>query len=197
MPENSLQLVKVTVKNPADIHATLECFDREGPHAKWNPPVLSFPVVIGKHGLAAAGEKKEGDHKTPSGIFPITSAFGYAASRETQWIHMPYLHCSGSTLCVDDPDSMYYNWIVDENEVEKDWNSAERMRREDDLYKWGLVIGYNTKKTVYGAGSAIFMHLWRSDAEGTEGCVAMEKSDMLKLLKWLEEEKRPMVEIKA
>ena len=98
---------------------------------------------------------------------------------------------------MDDVSSSFYNKIVNENEVKKDWNSAEDMLRKDNLYKWGIVVGYNTVDIIPGAGSAIFMHIWRSANEGTEGCIATEQQNIIRLLKWLEERKKPMVSIQA
>ena len=195
MLDNSLQLVKVTVKNANDIHAKLECFTREKLKAEWQSVGISFPVVIGRNGLANEGEKKEGDHKSPCGVFPLVSAFGYSAMQDAQWIHLPYIQCTPSLKCVDDVSSSFYNKIVNEDAVKKDWNSAEDMLRKDDLYKWGIVVGYNTSNIIPGAGSAIFMHVWRSANEGTEGCIAMEPQNIIRLLKWLEERKKPMVSI--
>ena len=197
MLENSLQLVKVIADAADDIHARLGCFTRDKVNAEWQSVGLSFPVVIGKNGLANEGEKKEGDHKSPSGVFPLISAYGYSAVQDAQWIHLPYMQCTPSLKCVDDVSSSFYNKIVNENEVKKDWNSAEDMLRKDNLYKWGIVVGYNTVDIIPGAGSAIFMHIWRSANEGTEGCIATEQQNIIRLLKWLEERKKPMVSIQA
>ena len=38
---------------------------------EWQMAFEPFNAVIGKNGFAAEGEKKEGDGKTPSGIYPL------------------------------------------------------------------------------------------------------------------------------
>jgi len=50
--------------------------------------------------------------------------------------------------------------------------SFERMKRPDNLYQYGTVIGYNMHPVMPGAGSAIFMHVWRKSI-APSGCVAL------------------------
>jgi len=51
--------------------------------------------------------------------------------------------------------------------------SHEDMLRPDDLYRYVLIIGYNTPKPVPGAGSCIFLHVWRGKDSSTAGCTAI------------------------
>ena len=103
-----------------------------------------------------------------------------------------------------------------------DWRSAETMRRSDDLYRWGLVVGHNrpcplgiatfpevppaprpfrlprqgpipNDTAIPGAGSAIFMHIWRSSDSGTAGCTAMTGEAMQELLVWLDPKADPVL----
>lgn len=68
-------------------------------------------VAIGGHATADP-VKREGDGRSPAGIFGIGSAFGYAAERPTGWA-LPYLALTPATECVDDRDSKHYNRIVE------------------------------------------------------------------------------------
>lgn len=63
--------------------------------------------------------------------------------------------------------------------------SHERLWRGDHLYDLVIVLGYNDKPRSLGRGSAIFMHLARRSYAPTEGCIALARGDMLKLLAWL------------
>jgi L,D-peptidoglycan transpeptidase YkuD (ErfK/YbiS/YcfS/YnhG family) len=56
------------------------------------------------------------------------------------------------------------------------------MWRDDGLYDLVVEIGYNDAPPRPGAGSAIFLHLARPDWTPTEGCVAMERADLLAVL---------------
>ena len=48
---------------------------------------------------------------------------------------------------------------------------------------------------IPGAGSAIFMHIWRSDHEGTAGCIAMSEKHLLQVLHWLDKKQNPYIYI--
>jgi L,D-peptidoglycan transpeptidase YkuD (ErfK/YbiS/YcfS/YnhG family) len=60
--------------------------------------------------------------------------------------------------------------------------SCEAMWREDHVYDLVGVLAHNDDPPVPLMGSAIFLHLARPGFEPTEGCVALQKSDMLQLL---------------
>ncbi|MCX6136906.1 MAG: hypothetical protein NTV54_05350, partial [Ignavibacteriales bacterium] len=60
--------------------------------------------------------KVEGDHRSPAGVFELGDIYGYDAAPPSGVIY-PY-HQSGRTLhAVDDGNSIFYNSIVDENDV--------------------------------------------------------------------------------
>ena len=58
----------------------------------------------------------------------------------------------------------------------------EKLFRRDNKYDFLIPINYNTKKTVIGKGSAIFIHLTKK-FKPTSGCIAINKKDFLILLK--------------
>lgn len=60
--------------------------------------------------------------------------------------------------------------------------SAERMRRDDDLYDIVVVLSHNQRPRVRGAGSAVFVHLARPGYQPTEGCIALAEPDLRDLL---------------
>ena len=71
--------------------------------------------------------------------------------------------------------------------------SFERMRRSDGLYQYGIVIGYNRHPVISGAGSAIFMHVWRGYNSPTSGCVAVNQRYLRKILHWLNRQEKPVI----
>ncbi len=156
------------------------------------------PVVLGSNGLgwgvyedplphkAGEAQKQEGDMRSPAGIFSLDLAFGYAPEAKTK---MPYIQAKGSTLCIDDPDSLHYNEIV---QSRGDAKSFERLLREDDLYIYALVVGHNKAK-IPKRGSCIFLHKWRSDHSTTAGCTAMALSELKMVLSWLDPAKKPLL----
>jgi L,D-peptidoglycan transpeptidase YkuD (ErfK/YbiS/YcfS/YnhG family) len=150
-------------------------------------PVFSpIPAVIGIHGFAPPGGKREGDGRTPSGVYPLEFAFGYAPSMKTK---MPYRQATPNDFWVDDARSPQYNqWV----HGKPDATSYEVMQRNDNLYEYGVVIGYN-KDRVPGMGSAIFLHVWPSPNGHTAGCVAVSVLDMIRILRWLDPAKSPQI----
>jgi L,D-peptidoglycan transpeptidase YkuD (ErfK/YbiS/YcfS/YnhG family) len=56
------------------------------------------------------------------------------------------------------------------------------MWRTDDLYDVVVVLSYNERPRIKGLGSAIFLHIARADRKPTEGCIAFERRDLLRLI---------------
>jgi D-alanyl-D-alanine dipeptidase len=149
----------------------------------------------GLHGgvIGEGPVKQEGDGRSPAGVFSLGSAFGYAPPERAGEMKSPYIQAVATLECVDDPQSAHYNRIVDRAGVENpDWKSSERMLRDDDQYRWGVVVEHNAKGAP-GCGSCVFMHIWEAPGTGTSGCSAMSLSSMERLLRWLDAGKRPIL----
>jgi len=171
------------VKNNS-FQARLSAWQKQG--IGWHR-VFFVSAVIGKNGLAAVGTKKEGDGKTPSGIYSLGPAFGYASSMATG---LDYRQAGDSDFWVDDIQSVQYNQWVSGIPAAR---SFERMRRSDNLYQYGVIIGYNNHPVIPAAGSAIFMHVWRRYDYPTAGCVATSQRYLRKILRWLNKNYRPVI----
>jgi D-alanyl-D-alanine dipeptidase len=196
--DGSGQLIVVTSKHWDDIQGSAQRYERHGD--SFQKVEAPFAVVLGKNGmgwgkgLLDTGQlqgpvKQEGDGKAPAGMFKLGSAFGYNASSETR---LPYLALTSTIECVDDSRSAHYNELVDGATMAQDWNSSERMRRHDDLYRQGIVIEHNTPASP-AAGSCIFFHIWRGPAVPTRGCTAMDPMDIARLLSWLDPRQSPLL----
>lgn len=144
--------------------------------------------VYGRNG--ATDQKTEGDGKTPLGTYQFTMAFGL---KEDPGSILPYHQIVRGDYWVDDPDSVYYNKLVNTSETAKSWNSAEDMASAAPFYNYGLVLNYNTD-CVPGKGSAIFMHCTESEADtGSAGCIRIPESRMQQLLKSVDEKTKIMI----
>lgn len=182
VPAATQQLIQVSPVG--GVKALLGLYERiEG---KWVSQ-KTFPAVIGHKGFAEEGKKIEGDQKTPSGIFEIGLVFGYAEKIDTQ---MPYRAVSDEDKFIDDVTSAEYNTWVRGPTTAK---SYEKMKRDDLLYEYGAVINYNMNPVIPGKGSAIFLHVWRNANSGTAGCVALDRSDVIEILKWLNPKSNPVI----
>ncbi len=202
----SIQAVVVTTKDWTATSGTAQVFERKNTKSKWKKTDESFAVVIGKNGLAwGAGGlndlpsdtgmillKKEGDGKSPAGIFSLISAFGTA--EKADFIKFPYTRIEEYTECVDDVKSSHYNKIVNRMQVGNfDWKSSEKMLEVGAEYDLGIVVGYNSTPIIKGNGSCIFLHIWKNETETTLGCTAMARENIEKLLKKLEPAKNPVL----
>lgn len=137
-----------------------------------------FRCALGKAGVTE--NKREGDSKTPLGVFPLRQLL-YRADRIT----LPPLHPSFAATAItpdmgwcDAPSHPSYNLPV----TLPFPASHETLWREDERYDVIIPLGYNDAPVVQGKGSAIFFHLASEDYQGTEGCVAIAHPDMLALL---------------
>jgi L,D-peptidoglycan transpeptidase YkuD (ErfK/YbiS/YcfS/YnhG family) len=180
----SEQIIFATNKDPSSFLVTIHAVERTD--GVWHLVFPKFTGSIGEMGFAAVDEKREGDGKSPSGIFPLGFAFGYDPSVETK---MPYRQAIDDDFWVDDVNSEDYNkWVKGEPNAA----SWEKMKRDDDQYKYGVVIEYNMHPIVKGKGSAIFLHVW-NDGDSTLGCVAMSEEMILRMLEWLDPAKKPLI----
>ena len=134
---------------------------------------------IGKNGLTK--DKKEGDLKTPIGEFNLGIVFGTHEKKEiTMDKTLKYIQINKKLYWVDDPNSKYYNQLVDITKEEKDWNSAEHLIEHTIPYEYAIEINSNPQN-IPGKGSAIFLHC--KNKNYTAGCIAISPAKMKELLK--------------
>lgn len=203
--EGALQMVVVTTADWDAVDATLQRYERPAPDQAWRAVGGAIPAAVGRTGLAwgtgihpdpggAGPVKREGDGKAPAGIYRLSSAFGYAPAAEAGWIRMPYVQTDASTECVDDSRSRFYNRRVDRDTIpQPDWTSHEELRRNDELYRWGVWVDHNSDPPAPMGGSCIFLHVWAGPGAATSGCTAMAESDLRQLLAWLDPRARPVL----
>jgi L,D-peptidoglycan transpeptidase YkuD (ErfK/YbiS/YcfS/YnhG family) len=175
------------VRNTNDSPVAVEVFALERQNGRWVCASDAAEGVIGRRGFAPPGEKREGDGRTPSGVFPLMLTFGYEPSFPTR---MPYRQITGEDLWVDDIHAADYNRWVTRGMTRA--SSFEVMKREDGLYKYGIVVEYNTNPVVRGYGSAIFFHIWRGKGKPTAGCVALSEETIVRILRWLNPAASPL-----
>ena len=137
-----------------------------------------YKCALGKKGITK--NKREGDQKTPSGIFSLGKVF-YRKDRTKNFKTKlkKYIIKKQMSWC-DDPNSKFYNKLI----FTKD-KSKEKLFRKDNLYDIIIVINYNIRPVKKNKGSAIFIHVARKNYSGTMGCIALNKKDLIEILKSL------------
>lgn len=186
IPSDATQLVVATNRETECVQATVLTLVRGA--SGWQQALPAIPAVVGRKGFASPGSKREGDGKSPTGVFALGTAFGYAASGKTK---LPYRQTTAEDVWVDDAASADYNrWMQKSVTSAK---SFERLKRTDGLYENAVVVEYNTQPVVAGNGSAIFLHIWRASDKPTAGCVAAAKPSVLSLMSWLDPAQSPRI----
>ena len=197
------QAVVVTTADWNADHGMLQRFEKR--RGRWEAAGEPAPVEIGRSGSAwgiglhpapATGPmKREGDGRSPAGVFGIGDAFGYADTASTA---LPYQAMQASSYCVDVSGSPLYNRIVDTRVVGEAAvaGATEPMRRDlhdngDQRYRLGFVVEHNTGATPM-AGSCIFAHVWKSPDATTSGCTAMAATTIETVLSWLRPDAQPV-----
>jgi L,D-peptidoglycan transpeptidase YkuD (ErfK/YbiS/YcfS/YnhG family) len=186
-PDKPSQILLVSVDSFLFL-TSVSVYALEKRDGDWRQALGPIKAVAGRNGFAPKGEKREGDGRTPTGLYRLGTAFGYPSSAGTK---MPYRQAQADDLWVDDPASPDYNRWVKQSETRA--ASYEKMKRDDDLYKYGIVIEYNTDPIVPGFGSAIFLHIWAGKRSTTAGCIAVSEEDILKILGWLDPAAEPVI----
>jgi D-alanyl-D-alanine dipeptidase len=201
---SATQLVVVTTPGWDSTTGEFRRYSRDNPSAAWRQHGAAVPIVVGKTGLAwgvgfdsdaVAGEphKREGDGRSPAGIFPIDTTFGFAPADSMRRAHLPYVALTSNSECVDDTASVHYNTIVDRGGVPSvDWQSSEKMRKVAQ-YQLGAIIGYNAAPPVKARGSCIFFHIWNGPRSTTVGCTALDSTELARLIEWLDRKAQPVV----
>ncbi|OQY73485.1 MAG: hypothetical protein B6D44_06985 [Ignavibacteriales bacterium UTCHB2] len=201
----STQMLMVITENWETSIGYLLRYQRDKLGEKWQLVGNSFLVNIGRTGLAwgiglhgnVLGDgpiKHEGDGKAPAGVFRLTGVFGYASLDVVSWLHMPYVQVDTCVECIDDTGSQYYNTVIDDrNVLDKNWNSSEIMKRDDDLYKFGIFVEHNNMPRFSGGGSCIFIHIWKGEGEPTAGCTSIDEENLIEILKWLDINSYPII----
>ena len=170
--ENVKQLFVVAAIRMDSTTATISLHERDA-DGQWKQ-VLSTPGFVGKNGLCADEDHKEGCGQTPAGIYSFNKAFGIAADPGCA---IPYFQVDDNTYWSGDPDRQY-NQMVDIRDVpDLVMDDSEHIVDYQFQYQYCLNISFNEDGTP-GRGSAIFLHCFGPLKPWTGGCVAIPENLM-------------------
>ena len=81
----------------------------------------------------------------------------------------------------DDPLSKDYNKLIKYPFSYK----SENLYKTNNIYDIILVLNFNMQPIKKNKGSAIFIHIAKNNFEPTEGCVAIKKVELKKLVNFI------------
>nr|WP_245422304.1 L,D-transpeptidase family protein [Alsobacter soli] len=147
----------------------------------------AFPCALGRGGVSA--DKREGDGASPRATLRPLRAFyrADAGLRPRSGLRLDPIR-QGDGWC-DAPGDRNYNRPVRLPYPA----SCESMTRPDGLYDIVVDLDWNRRPAIGGRGSAIFMHVARPGFAPTEGCVALRRADLLRILPRLSAETRIVI----
>lgn len=137
---------------------------------------LDLPCALGSAGIVRG--KREGDGGTPAGRLRALAAYYRADRASRPRLSLPVIRISRRHGWCDDPASRRYNRPV----RLPCRASHERLWREDALYDLVVDLSWNRRPAVPGRGSAIFIHAARPGFTPTEGCVAVARGRIVRLV---------------
>lgn len=189
---DSQQLITVKAQGS---YATVSAWTRT--NGGWRRVYTTTGARIGANGLVPGSARKQGSNTTPAGTYTLTQAFGIQANPGTT---LPYHRVTSADWWVEDNASKYYNSMRTAAQggfrtslPESDVNGSEHLITHRTQYQYVVVIDYNRNPAVRYRGAGIFIHV--SDGHATAGCVAVPKSMMVTLLKWLRSGAHPRIAI--
>ena len=133
--------------------------------------------ALGKRGIGY--KRKEGDLITPKGTYKVK----YILYRKDR---VKKIHTKIKKIAIrkdmgwcDDPKSRDYNKLIKLPYA----YSYEKIFRKENNYDIILILNYNMNPVIKNKGSAIFIHIAKKNYKKTEGCIALKKAHLLKIIK--------------
>jgi L,D-peptidoglycan transpeptidase YkuD (ErfK/YbiS/YcfS/YnhG family) len=185
----------------------LSLYARDAAASSWKRLGNPSTCMVGRKGLAwgrglapapASGpSKKEGDGKTPAGLFSLPVSFGYESQAKAAQagIRMPYQELTASTVCVTDPDSAAFNDLADSKKSAAAWTRQDRMIRDDNANRLGAFISHNRPHPQPGLGSCVFLNIEPAPNKATGGSVGCPEPLVREILAWLDPDSKPLIAI--
>ena len=136
--------------------------------------------AIGKKGIGR--KQKEGDQITPRGIFRVKDILYRKDKINYLRSVIKKTQIKKNMGWCDDPKSKDYNKLI-----KYPFNyKSEKLYRSNNIYDIILVLDFNMHPIKKNKGSAIFIHISNNKYSPTQGCIAIKKKELLKLIKFID-----------
>ena len=136
--------------------------------------------ALGKRGIGC--KKKEGDLITPVGKYKIKYILYRKDRIKKIYSKIRTIVIKKNMAWCNNPESKDYNKLI---KLPSDF-SFEKLYKKENIYDIVLVLDYNMSQIIKNKGSAIFIHVAKKNYKKTEGCMALRKIHLLKIIKLLE-----------
>ncbi|MEP2776487.1 MAG: L,D-transpeptidase family protein [Luteolibacter sp.] len=202
LPGNSSQCVVGVADGWNSSTVTLSYYEKKGGTwervgGEWKGRLGSSGLVWGR-GLhpnpGGATLKKEGDGRSPAGVFDLGGVWGKHKSVKKH-PKLFYHQVTPRDLWVEDPGSEYYNqFITLDHEPRTAWERKAQMKQDDYPHSLKMFIAHNAyPNVVKNGGSSIFFHIWRREgAAATAGCTTMVEEKLRWLIATVDPGRRPL-----
>ena len=162
--------------------------------------VGSAKARFGVNGLS--DNRVEGDGTTPTGLFTLPLAFGIAPNPGTA---LPWKPVRSTSWWNENSRSRKYNTWHHDCPPKVCWKSSTRSARASEhladyvpQYTYAVVIGFNSGRVkirppARPSGSGIFLHI--VGRGHTAGCIAIRRSALVSILRWLDPAQSPHIAI--
>ena len=151
-------------------------------HITINKKFLTFnnykaKCALGKRGIGL--KRKEGDLITPKGTFKVKYILYRKDRVKKIQSRLKRIAIKKDMGWCDDPKSSYYNKLI---KLPSSY-TYEKLYKKENIYDIILVLNFNMSPVLKKKGSAIFIHVARKNFVKTEGCIAIKKTYLLKIIK--------------
>ena len=143
--------------------------------------------AIGKRGIGK--KQKEGDQITPQGTFRIKNILYRKDKINYLRSVIKKTQIKKNMGWCDDPKSKDYNKLI-----KYPFNyKSEKLYRSNNIYDIILVLDFNMHPIRKNKGSAIFIHISNSKYSSTQGCIAIKKKELLKLIDFIDKKTKIII----
>lgn len=192
--------------NSSQVSISLLEKDRSG---RWSCVIGPLSGRLGRNGLVwglglhrlpqGATVKREGDGRSPAGIFPIGGLWTTTATPVRHLRRLKEVRVGPADLWVSDPATpqLYNRWVRLKHPATSAWEKREQMRQNDAAHSIKLLICHNTPEIpgcpVVGCGSSIFFHIWRNGGKSpTAGCTSMAEANLRAIIARIDPARDPV-----
>jgi L,D-peptidoglycan transpeptidase YkuD (ErfK/YbiS/YcfS/YnhG family) len=203
LPRQSFQLIVGISSDWNDSTVSLQRWQKDG--SAWKKVGPAWPGRLGANGLAwglglhPSGlpglQKVEGDRRAPAGVFSLGYVYTYGQNVRCQ-PGMKVHQVTERDMWVEDEHSDFYNKHLQlpGRGPQTEWEKKQQMRLNDPAHSLKLFIKHNAEaKSVRGAGSSIFFHIWRDNGTRTSfGCTVMAEEALREMIAWVDPKQEPL-----